>query len=114
MDNEVAQTDRASSNVSPGKPPHNLSDGTMQSSIGGTAMAAGRPAPEDSHMMAAAVAGSSTTQSTTSSTSRVVDNEGQSNTECEKVLASRSDRQRNHCGHGHVQSNLSDDRSRRL
>ena len=91
VDNEVAQTDRASSN-SPGKPPHDLSDGTMQISIGGTAMAAGRPAPEDSHMMAAAVAESSTTQSTTSSTIRVVDTEGPSNTECQKVLASRSDR----------------------
>ena len=43
-------------------------------------------------MMAAAVAKGSTTQSTTSSTIRVVETEDQSNTECQKVLASRSDR----------------------
>ena len=55
-------------------------------------MAAGRPAPEDSHMMMAAVAESATTQSTTSSTIRVVETEEQFNTECQKVLASRSDR----------------------
>ena len=43
-------------------------------------------------MMVAAVAESSTTQSTTSSTIRVVETEGQFNTEGQKVLASRSDR----------------------
>ena len=43
-------------------------------------------------MMVAAVSESSTTQSTTSSTIRVAETEGQSNTECQKVLASRSDR----------------------
>ena len=64
----------------------------MQSSSSDTALAAGRPAPEDSHMMVAAVAESSTTQSTTSSRIRVVETEDQSNTECQKVLASRSDR----------------------
>ena len=42
-------------------------------------------------MMVAAVAESATTQSTTSSTIRVVETEDQFNTECLKVLASRSD-----------------------
>ena len=64
----------------------------MQSSSSDTALAAGRPAPEDSHMMMAAVVESSTTQSTASSTIRVVETEDQSNTECQKLLASRSDR----------------------
>ena len=48
-------------------------------------MAAGRPAAEDSRMMTAAVAEAS-------STIRVVETEDQYNTECQKVLASRSDR----------------------
>ena len=56
VNNEVAQTDRASSNDSREKTPHNLSKDTMQSTNGGTAMAAGRPAPEDSHVVVAAVA----------------------------------------------------------
>ena len=72
--------------------------GTVQSSNGGTAMAAGRPAPEDSQMTLAAVAEGATTQSTTSSTIRVVETEVQ-----------RSAR-----NHGHVRSDRSDDRSRRL
>ena len=55
-------------------------------------MAAGRPAPKDSQMLMAAVAKSATTQSTTRSTIRVVETEDQSNIECQKVLASRSDR----------------------
>ena len=92
VNSEVAQTDRASSNVSPGKTPHSLSNGTMQSSSSDTPLAAGRPAPEGSHMVVAAVAESSTTQSTTSSTIRVVETEDQSNTEGQKVLANRSDR----------------------
>ena len=92
MDDEVAQTDRASSNVSPGKTSYSLSNGNMHGSSGDTALAAGRPAPEDSHMMMAAVAESSTTQSTTSSTIRVVETGDQSNTGCQKVLTSRSDR----------------------
>ena len=92
MDNEVAQADRASSNVSPGKTPHSLSNGTMQSSNSDTVLAAGRPALEDSHMMTAAVAERLTTLSTTSPTIRVVETEDQSNTECQKVLASRSER----------------------
>ena len=66
--------------------------GIMQSSNGGTALAAGRPAPEDSQMTLAADAESATTQSTTSSRIRVVETEDQFNTECHKVLASRSDR----------------------
>ena len=92
MDNEVAQTDSASSNVSPGKTQYGLSNGNMQSSSSDTALAAGRPAPKDSRMMVAAVAGIARTQSTKSSTIRVVETEDQSNTECQKVLASRSDR----------------------
>ena len=77
-------------------------------------MAAGRPAPKDSQMLMAAVAESATTQSTTSSTIRVVETEDQSNIECRKVLASRSDWHGTICGHGHVRSDRSDDRSRRL
>ena len=50
----------------------------MQRSSSDTALAAGRPALEDTHTMAAAVAESSTTQSTTSSTIRVVETEEQS------------------------------------
>ena len=88
MDNEVAQVNKASSNVSPGKTRNILSNGTVQSSTGGTPMAAGGPAPEDSRMMMAAVAGISTTQSKTSSTIRVVETEDQFNTESQKVLAS--------------------------
>ena len=65
--------------------------GIMQSSNGGTAMAAVRPAPEDTQVTLAAVAESATTQSTTSSTIRVVETEDQSNIECQKVLARRSD-----------------------
>ena len=64
----------------------------MQSSTRGTAMAAGRPAPEDSQMTLAAVAESATTQSMTSSRIRVVETEDQFNTECDKVLAGISDR----------------------
>ena len=59
-------------------------------------MAVGRPAPENSQMTLAAVAESATTQSTTSSTIRMVKTEDQSNIECQKVLASRSD------GHGTI------------
>ena len=74
VDHEVAQADRASSNVSPGKTPNSLSKGTTQKSTSSdTALSAGRPALEDSHIMRAAVAGSSTTQSTTSLTIRVVE-----------------------------------------
>ena len=115
VNNEDAQTDRARSNVSPGETVHSSSKGTMQSSNGGTATAAGRPAPKDSHVVMAAVAESSMTRSMTSSTIREVETEDQSkNTECQKVLASRSDRHRKQCEHGHVQSDRPDDRSRRL
>ena len=65
-------------------------------------------------MTLAAVAESATTQSTTSSRIRVVETEDQFNTECHKVLASMFRSARNHCGHGHVRSDRSDDRSRRL
>ena len=93
MDNEVVQTDsqRKFERLTK-KSTAEFERGIMQSSNGGTAMAAGRPAPEDSHTMMAAVAESATTQSMTSSTIRVVETEDQSNTECQKVLASRSDR----------------------
>ena len=73
------------------KPTEQFEQSTMQSSTGGTAMAAGRSAP-DSQMTLAAVAESATTQSTTSSRIRVVETEDQFNTECHKVLASRPDR----------------------
>ena len=63
----------------------------MQSSTGGTAMAAGRPAP-DSQMTLAAVAERATTQSTTSSRIRVVETEDQFNNKCHKVLAGPCDR----------------------
>ena len=93
MDNEVVQTDsqRKFERLTK-KLTKQFEQGTMQSSNGGTAMAAGRPAPEDSQMLLAAVAESATTQSTTSSTIRVVETEDQFNTECHKVLAGRSDR----------------------
>ena len=81
VDDEVAKADRASSNVSPGKTPNSLSNGTMQSSSSDTSLAAGRPAPEDSHMVVAAVVEISTIQSTTSSTIREVETEDQFNTE---------------------------------
>ena len=93
VDNEVAQTDsqRKFERLT-GKSTEQFEQGTMQSSNGGTAMAAGGPAPEDSRIMVAAVAESATTQSTTSSTIRVVETDDQSNTKCQKVLASRTDR----------------------
>ena len=72
------------------KPTEEFEQGIVQSSTGGTAMAAGRPAP-DSQMMLAAVAESATTQSTTSSRIRVVETEDQFNTECHKVLAGMFD-----------------------
>ena len=93
VDNEVVQTDsqRKFERLTK-KPTEQFEQGTVQSSNSGTAMAAGRPAPKDSQMLMAAVAESATTQSTTSSTIRVVETEDQSNIECQKVLASRSDR----------------------
>ena len=54
-------------------------------------MAAGGFSTVDIQMMMVAVAESATTQSTTSSTIRAVETEDQSNIECQKVLASRSD-----------------------
>ena len=93
MDNEVAQTDsQRKFECLTEKLTEQLEQGTVQSSTGGTAMAAGRPALEDSRMRVAAVAGNATTPSTTSSTIRVVETEEQSNIECHKVLANRSDR----------------------
>ena len=93
VDNEVVQTDNQREfECLTRKSTDQFEQGTMQSSSGGTAMAAGRPAPEDSQMTLAAVAESATTQSTTSSMIRVVETEDQFNTECHKVLAGISDR----------------------
>ena len=74
------------------KPTEEFEQGIMQSSNGGTAMAAGRPAPEDRQMMLAAVAESATRPSTTSSRIQVVETEDQFNTECDKKLAGMFDR----------------------
>ena len=72
MDNEVVQTkNQCKFERLRKKPTEEFEQGIEQSSTGGTAMAAGRPAP-DSQMTLAAVAGSATTQSTTSSRIRVV------------------------------------------
>ena len=92
VDNEVVQTDnqRKFERLTR-KLTEQFEQGIVQSSTGGTAMAAGRPAPEDSQMTLAAVDESATTQSTTSSMIRVVETEDQINTECQKMLASRSD-----------------------
>ena len=92
MDNEVVQTDsqRKFERLTK-KPTEQFEQGTVQSSTGGTAMAAGRPAP-DSQMTLAAVAESATTQSTTSSRIRVVETEDQSNIECHMMLADIFDR----------------------
>ena len=73
------------------KPTEQFEQGTVQNSTGGTAMAAGGPAPEDSRMMMAAVAESATTQSTTSSAIRVVETEDLFNTKCQKVLVGTFD-----------------------
>ena len=58
VDNEVVQTDsqRKFERLTK-KPTEQFEQGTVQSSTGGTAMAAGRPAPEDSRMTLAVVAG---------------------------------------------------------
>ena len=91
VDNEVVQTkNQRKFERFTKKPTEEFEQSTVQSSTGGTAMAAGRPAPEDSRMRVAAVAESATTQSTTSSRIRVVETEDQFNIECHKELASRS------------------------
>ena len=94
VNNEVVQTGRASSIVSPGKTPSSLSSGTMQSSSSGTALGAGRLAPEDSNVTVDTVAESSTTQRTTRSTSRETETCDQSRDKRRRVLASRPDRTR--------------------
>ena len=93
VDNEVVQTDsqRKFERLTK-KPTEQFEQGTVQSPTGGTAMAAGRPAPEDSRTRVAAVAESATTQSTTSLTIRVVETEEQSNIECHKLLVGIFDR----------------------
>ena len=93
VDNEVVQTDsqRKFERLTK-EPTKQFEQGTVQSSTCGTAMAAFRPAPEDSRTRVAAVAESATTQSTTSSTIRVVETEEQSNIDCHKVLAGIFDR----------------------
>ena len=70
VDTEVVQTGRTSSIVSQGQTSLSLSSGTAQSSSSGTALAAGRPAPEDSNVVVVTFAESSTTQPTTRSTIR--------------------------------------------
>ena len=93
VDNEVVQTKKQRKfECLTKKPTEQFEQGIMQSSKGGTAMAAGRPAPGDSQLTLAEVAESATTQSTTSSRIRMVKIVNQFNTECHKVLASRSDR----------------------
>ena len=93
VDNEVVQTkNQRKFECLTKKPTEEFEQGIMQSSNGGTAMAAGRPAPKDSQMTLAAVAESATTQSTTSSRIRVLETEDQFNTECHKVLAGMFDR----------------------
>ena len=89
VNNEVAQTGRASSTISPGQTSISLSSGTMQSSSSGTAMAADRPAPEDSNVAVVTVAESSTTQPTTRSTIRETETGDQSRDKRQSVLASR-------------------------
>ena len=92
MNNEVAQTGRASSTISPGQTSISLSSGTVQSSSSGTAMAAGRPAPEVGNVAVATVAESSTTQPTKRSTTRETETGDQSRDKRQRVLASRPDR----------------------
>ena len=92
VDNEVVHTKKRKFGCLTKKPTEEFEQGIMQSSNGGTAMAVGRPAPEDSQMTLAAVAESAPTQSTTNSRIRVVETDDQFNIECHKVLASRSDR----------------------
>ena len=68
VDNEVVQTgNQGKFECLTGKPTEEFEQCTVQSSTGDTAMAAGRPAPPDSHRTLAAVAESATTQLTTSS-----------------------------------------------
>ena len=88
MDDEVVQTkNQRKFECLTRKPTEQFEQSTMQSSNGGTAMAAGRPAPEGSQLTLAVVAESATTKSTTSSRIRVVETEDQLDTECHKVLA---------------------------
>ena len=90
--NEVVQTkNQRKFECLTGKATEEFEQGTVQSSTGGTAMAAGGVG-RDSQMTLAAVAESATTQATTSSRIRVVRTENQFNTECHNVLASTSDR----------------------
>ena len=96
------------------KPTEQFEQGTVQSSTGGTAMVAGRPAPKDSQMLMAAVAESATTQSTTSSTIRVKEIEEPVQHRIPEGAGKQIRSARNHCGHGHVRSDRSDDRFRRL
>ena len=77
-------------------------------------MAAGRPALEDSQMTFAAVAEIATTQFTTSSRIRVVETEDKFNTEMPQGAGRHVRSARNHCGHGHVQSDRQDDRSQKI
>ena len=92
-DSEVVQTkDQCKFERLTKKPTEQFEQSTVQSSTGGTATAAGRPAPEDSRMRVAAVAESATTESTTSSGIREMETEDQFNIECHKLLAGKFDR----------------------
>ena len=113
MGNEVAETDNQRKfECFMWKPTEQFEQGTVQSSNGGTAMAAGRPAP-DSQLTFAAVAESATTRSTTSSRIRVVETEDQSNIECHMVLADIFDRHGTIVDMDKCWSDRSDNRSRR-
>ena len=93
MDNDVVQTENQRKfECLTRKLTEQFEQGIMQSSNGGTAMAAGRLAPEDSQLTLAEVAESATTQPTTSSRIRVVEIEDQFNTGCHEVLAGIFDR----------------------
>ena len=91
VDNEVAQSGKASSIDSPGQTSLSFSSGPAPSSSSGTPPAAGRLAPEVGNVVAGTVAESSTTQPKTRSTIRETETEDQSNTKRQRRLASRAD-----------------------
>ena len=85
VNNEVAQTDSASSNVSPGQTAISLSSDPAQSSSSGTA-------PEVGNLVVVTVAESSTTQPTTRSTIGETETRNQSRDKRQRVLTGRPDR----------------------
>ena len=94
VDNEVVQTGRASSVVSPGQTPPRLSSGPVQGSSNGTALAARRPTPGGSNVVVVTVSESPTTQPTTRPTVLETETENQSDKKRLRVLASRPDQTR--------------------